>query len=252
MKIRNIDLGAGIPKICAPLVSETLSGLIEEAALLQSSRADLAEWRVDYFDSTEHSDIMQALRALRIALGDVPLLFTFRTLSEGGKRQIGREEYFSLLHRAAVSGFVDLLDIELSPASNHIEITRELITTSHGHSVITVFSHHDFEKTPDGSTMLGILEKMLELGCDIPKLAVMPECFDDVLSLLRITSRFSRQYPDIPVITMSMGKLGQISRVAGEAAGCAVSFAALTEASAPGQLAADDLRMILEILHRSQ
>ncbi len=53
-----------------------------------------------------------------------------------------------------------------------------------------------------------------------------------------------------PVITMSMGPIGQLSRVAGSVTGSAVTFGAGAEASAPGQLGAAELKQILDILGR--
>ena len=57
---------------------------------------------------------------------------------------------------------------------------------------------------------------------------------------------------DRPLITMSMGPLGAVSRVAGETFGSAVTFGAAGKASAPGQIAADDLYRILSVLHTGE
>ena len=55
-------------------------------------------------------------------------------------------------------------------------------------------------------------------------------------------------YPNQLLITMSMGKLGMVSRISGELFGSCVTFAAGKKASAPGQIAMDDLKNILQIL----
>ena len=52
----------------------------------------------------------------------------------------------------------------------------------------------------------------------------------------------------LPVITMSMGDYGKVSRVAGKSFGSAMTFGCLGKASAPGQINVDDLRAILNIL----
>ena len=52
-----------------------------------------------------------------------------------------------------------------------------------------------------------------------------------------------------PLVTMSMGSLGVISRVAGEAFGSCITFGADGDVSAPGQMQADRLEMVLEALH---
>lgn len=61
-----------------------------------------------------------------------------------------------------------------------------------------------------------LLEKMCAGGADIVKLAVMPQNYKDVLNLLDVTAQFREENPDTPVITMSMGSLGGISRISGE------------------------------------
>jgi 3-dehydroquinate dehydratase-1 len=46
-----------------------------------------------------------------------------------------------------------------------------------------------------------------------------------------------------------MGKLGLISRLTGETFGSAVTFGAVSQVSAPGQIKVDNLKIILEQLH---
>lgn len=55
-----------------------------------------------------------------------------------------------------------------------------------------------------------------------------------------------------PVVTMSMGARGVISRLSGGLTGSAITFGAAAEASAPGQLPAGKLREILEFLEAFQ
>jgi 3-dehydroquinate dehydratase-1 len=54
----------------------------------------------------------------------------------------------------------------------------------------------------------------------------------------------------VPAVTMSMGPLGAVSRVAGETFGSCLTFGTVGESSAPGQLDAAGLRATLELLHR--
>ena len=87
------------------------------------------------------------------------------------------------------------------------------------------------------------------MGADIAKIAVMPQSRKDVLTLLSATEEMTSEYAKIPVITMSMGGLGAISRICGEVFGSAVTFGAVSRESAPGQLGAEELDMALSILH---
>lgn len=53
----------------------------------------------------------------------------------------------------------------------------------------------------------------------------------------------------IPLVTMSMGQLGVISRITGELTGSAMTFASVQKASAPGQINVSDMQMLLEAIH---
>ena len=95
----------------------------------------------------------------------------------------------------------------------------------------------------------GRLMGMKKLGADVAKLACMPNSAKDVLTLLSATEAVKSQYPDEPIITMSMGKLGAISRISGEIFGSALTFGSAKKASAPGQLEVTTLQQILRALH---
>ena len=86
-------------------------------------------------------------------------------------------------------------------------------------------------------------------GADLPKLAVMPRCRTDVLELLAATAEMADLHPETPVITMSMGTLGAVSRLAGEAFGSAMTFANPGQASAPGQVSLNIVNEVLDALH---
>ena len=88
------------------------------------------------------------------------------------------------------------------------------------------------------------------MGADIVKFAVMPHCERDVLRLLDATLVMKEHHPSTPVITMAMGSLGAVSRVAGETFGSAVTFGTAGKSSAPGQIPADRLALILKSLDR--
>lgn len=241
MKIRNVNFGSGIPKICVPLTASSLDGLLAEAGKAKTSGADLAEWRADYFDGKK----TEAVTELKHSLGNVPLIFTYRTVAEGGRGEAPAGEYLALNREVVVTGLIDLLDVELSSGD---DICRELIALSHRNGTAAVLSSHDFSGTPLPADMLGRMRKALALGGDIPKLAVTPNSPADVLALLNVTEQFARENPGRPAITMSMGRLGVISRISGEFFGSAVTFASLDRATAPGQLPVGELREVLRIL----
>lgn len=247
VRVRNIELGAGIPKICVPIVGVTKEEILAEAKTFDSIPVDVVEWRVDWFEGVfDFDQVLDVLRDLRQILGEVPLLMTFRTSKEGGEKAIEPEAYAQLNIRAAQSGYVDLVDVE---AFTGDEIVKTIIDGAHAAGVKVVASNHDFFKTPDQAEIVSRLRKMQELGADIPKIAVMPQSKQDVLTLLAATEEMVREYADRPIITMSMGGTGVISRLCGEVFGSALTFGAAKKASAPGQMGVHDLNTILTLLH---
>ncbi len=90
---------------------------------------------------------------------------------------------------------------------------------------------------------------MQEMKADILKIAVMPQEAKDVLTLLSATEEMTREYAKQPVVTMAMGRLGMISRIAGETFGVAATFGSVGESSAPGQIEAGQLSQMLSLLH---
>lgn len=250
IKVRNVIIGKGRPKICVPIVAAAQEEILDTAAGFCHLAADLVEWRADWYeDVNDLSRVLETAGKLREILGEIPLLFTFRTLKEGGERSLETEEYVALNRAVAESGSVDLLDIELFTGEEEVV---SLISHAHEHQVKVIVSSHDFRKTPSRETILGRMKKMLELGADIPKIAVMPQVTGDVLALLSATLEMKEQYAMGPVITMSMSGVGVISRLAGETFGSAVTYGSGGQKSAPGQIDVDDLARILNVIHESQ
>ena len=59
--IRGLSIGEGAPKICVPMVGETIAQLMEEAKLLQTVDLDIVEWRVDFFEQVEDFDRVRCI-----------------------------------------------------------------------------------------------------------------------------------------------------------------------------------------------
>lgn len=249
IKVRNIEIGSGTPKIIVPIVGVTKQEIIDEAKTFDSIPIDVVEWRVDWFEGVfDFAQVEDVLKDLRPALGETPILFTFRTSKEGGEKAIEADAYAELNKKAAATGLVDLVDVE---AFTGDEVVKDIIEGAHAHGVKVVASNHDFDKTPDKDDIVGHLVKMQELGADIPKIAVMPQCKKDVLTLLEATREMAEEHADRPIITMSMAGTGLISRLCGEVFGSALTFGAVGKASAPGQMNASDLREILTLIDKS-
>ena len=249
VKVKNVVLGEGAPKICVPLVGKTEEGLLAEVANLQGLDFDLVEWRVDFFDDVENIQVVKEMAStLQEKLVDIPILFTFRSKKEGGEREFAEADYFALIHEMIPTGLVDLVDVELFMTEAKV---KETVAFANEQGVKVVMCNHDFHKTPAKDEIVKRLRMMQDFGADVCKIALMPTSAADVLTVLMATHEMYTTYADRPMVTMSMGGVGMISRLSGEVFGSAMTFGAATQASAPGQVPVDALRGVLNLLHKS-
>lgn len=247
VKVRNIEIGTGAPKIIVPIVGVTKEEILSAARSFDAIPIDVVEWRVDWFEGVfDFARVEDVLKELRDILGDTPLLMTFRTSKEGGEKDIDADAYKELNIKAAKTEYVDFVDVEIFTGD---KIVSEIIDAVHAAGVKVIASNHDFDKTPAKSDIIYRLRKMQDMGADIPKIAVMPQSKKDVLTLLAATEEMTSCYADRPIITMSMAGTGVISRLCGEVFGSSMTFGAAGKASAPGQMGVEDLNTVLALLH---
>lgn len=246
IKVKDIIIGQGIPKIAVSIIGTSLEEIIESIGAIPREKVDIVEWRADFFrDIFSIEKVLDTLKLMRKKLIDMPLIFTFRTKEEGGEKEIDME-YYTLLNTAvASSGDVDLIDIQISLDE---DIVKENIDKIHGEDIFVIGSNHDFLKTPKKEEMIDRLKTMDKLGADILKIAVMPKDTSDVLDLLSLTDEM-RKTTQRPIITISMGRLGLISRISGETFGSSLTFGAIGKTSAPGQIPVEKLFQILHSIH---
>ena len=178
-----------------------------------------------------------------------PLLFTLRSEREGGALSVRPEVYAGLCVAAIQSGMVDLIDVE---AFTEDKVVREIIAEAKKAGVAVIASYHDFGKTPSKEGMVQRLQKMGETGADILKIAVMPQSKFDVLVLLEATCTMKELHPERPLVTVSMGQDGLISRLTGEVFGSAMTFGSIrSRVSAPGQIDVVELDQAMRIIHNN-
>jgi 3-dehydroquinate dehydratase-1 len=229
-----------VPLVCLPLVATDEAALLAQAAELVSLAPDLIEWRCDKFEPLDTPQpALEALQALRRAIGDIPLIFTCRVGSEGGFQEIDAQRRLRLNLAAIASGRIDVIDTELSGGAALIEPMRQACRQA---GVTLILSYHDFERTPAEAAILERLVEAERQGADIAKVALMPRDHLDVLALLAATYKARSAAVRTPLITMSMGGLGAITRIAGGLFGSDVSFAIGSQSSAPGQIPIAELR----------
>lgn len=243
--VKNRIFGKGQPIVCVSVMDKQIDGIVAEVQRLVAQGVEMIEWRVDAFEGVESPNaIREVLQAVTPLIENTIFVFTFRSKEQGGLHSLSKDQVYDLHQVAAESHVVDFVDVEYFYTDDADVEIYEL--QKMGTRVIT--SHHDFHETPSADVLYMLLEQMKHSKADIVKLAMMPNNVEDVLRLLQETNHFHKRYPDQPLITMSMGNLGAVSRVAGETFGSCVTFGAGKNASAPGQIPVAQLQEILSVL----
>jgi 3-dehydroquinate dehydratase-1 len=241
--------GGRLPLICAPLVAPSRDALLAEAATAAVAKPDIVEWRVDHFrDIGKPGAVVEAGRALRKALPGMPILFTRRSAAEGGQAvAISESAVVDLYREVCAADFADLVDYEMSNPGDSVSAVREAARSK---GIGLVCSYHNFDATPDMAALGEQFARAKELGGDVAKVAVMARGAEDVLTLLRATLRATRAV-ELPLIAISMGPHGALSRVMGFAFGSALTFGVAAAASAPGQMPIGELRSAIEAARKA-
>lgn len=239
--VRGRAITSALPAlICVSLTGRNANAIREELDVLLPKTPDIFEWRVDFFEEIHNQSlVIEMAKEIRQRAGTTPIIFTRRAAHEGGEPIALPESAVVDLYRAVCeSGAIDFVDVELSQPDDHRWAIRFASTKHH---VGYIASFHDFVSTPPSETLIEKMQEAVDIGADIAKIAVMPQSESDVTRLLEATREGATRI-DIPLITMSMGSLGAVSREIGWKFGSAVTFAAGQKASAPGQTPIDALR----------
>ena len=197
IKVKNVIIGEGMPKICVPLVPEKLEQLSAEAAMARESG-----WR--------------------------------------------RRDYYSVIRDIIDECDPDIIDIEGIDQENEdwFDMVEFITNMAHENDIVVILSNHDFDKTPPMEEIVKRLCVMAEMGADIPKVAYMPRKHEDVDTVIHAAAVAS-EYFDKPFIALSMSKEGLPSRICSGQSGTAITFAAASGKSAPGQVRVSEMQELL-------
>ncbi|CIP79020.1 type I 3-dehydroquinate dehydratase [Streptococcus pneumoniae] len=220
------------------LIVSVMPRSLEEAQALDATRyldADIIEWRADYLPKEA---ILQVAPAIFEKFAGRELVFTLRTRSEGGEIDLSPEEYIHLIKEVAQFYQPDYIDFEYY---SYKDVFEEMLDFPN-----LVLSYHNFQETPEN--MMEILSELTILNPKLVKVAVTAHTEQDVLDLMNYTRGFKTLNPEQEYVTISMGKVGKVSRITADVTGSSWSFASLDEVSAPGQISLASMKKIREIL----
>lgn len=244
--LRGKILGGKKPLLCLPILAASEQELEKQTTKAMEFSPDIIEWRVDSFEGAKDvTRVVKALKGLRQQIKDIPLIFTFRSYNEGGLIRVEDRLRCNIILESIATGLLDVVDIEFASCDDmvmQIKACAKKIGTS------LILSYHNFNMTPSVDFIVKKIKDEISLGADIAKVAVMPKNHQDVLNLLYATLEARQILKDPPIITVSMGELGKITRIMGYIFGSDMSFASGEKASAPGQIHISQLRELINNL----
>lgn len=243
--VKNKIFGGEKILTCIPLVARNKDILLDQAREICELKPDVIEWRADYFETVSNAkSIVDGLIGLSSIIREIPLIFTLRHHNEGGQVKLTQDKRMEIIRESINTRHVDILDVEILNGSDFINTVRSFILEK---DTKLILSYHNFNETPSEEFMLDMIREGEKLGADIVKIAVMPHNYGDVLKLLDVTYK-SRSIINIPLISMSMGDIGVVTRMIGGLFGSDMTFAVGKESSAPGQISIGDINTVLDIL----
>ncbi len=220
--------------ICVSLVENKVTSALS-ACERAAEVADLIEIRLDALEDPQVAPFFRVT--------EKPLLFTCRAREEGGFQELPLEKRLSLLKEAARSGAF-AVDLELSSGREAVEELKQDLGKSR-----LILSFHDFSGTPSPEELQEKATEMKDLGAKWGKIVTTARRPEEALVSLSLIP-WARRKLKFSLISFAMGEAGKFSRAVCLMLGSPLTYASLPRScrAAPGQIPADKLREVLEIL----
>lgn len=231
LHIGKIELGH-IPRVVNIISDKDI--LILDTKIIEC--IDILEIRIDMFEEFSTNSVAQKFNLAKTRF-DKPIIATIRDPSEGGYSTIDDKYKCELFN--VVMPFSDAVDIEI----NSSEMLRGIIPLYKNHNKLIIGSYHNFNNTPDIEDLTDIVLRAEQYGADITKIAVMANTRNDMAKLIS----FTINNRDRNLITISLGSIGQISRILNPIIGSLMTYGYINSPSAPGQISAMDIINYLKI-----
>lgn len=210
--------------------------------------SDAVELRVDLLEDPQirgglpSLDYVSKQVALLRSVISIPLIFTVRTKSQGGKFPDDAHAEARDLYMLAISMGIDFIDLELQFPVDLLQA----VTENKRFSKI-IASHHD----PHGrlswsnGSWIPYYNKGLQHG-DVVKLVGVASSLEDNFALMKFKA-WAEEAHDVRVMAINMGRKGQLSRILNSFM-TPVSHPSLPFKAAPGQLSAAEIRKGLALM----
>jgi 3-dehydroquinate dehydratase I len=217
--------------VCAAVMEADLGRAVKAAGRLA---CDMVEVRLDGLRDRSDLGLLGRVRK--------PLLVTCMPKWEGGFFRGSEEDRARVLGDALE--YADFVSVELRMRKG---LRDGLVRAAKRRGVKVIIGYHDFKKTPSAKVIAGILERQEDAGADVAKVAFMPKCRADVVAVLAAQASANVR---IPVVAISMGALGKVTRIAGPMMGGFIAFASVGKGTAAGQFTVDEMARVGGVLWR--
>ncbi|KAK3068775.1 3-dehydroquinate dehydratase (3-dehydroquinase), partial [Teratosphaeriaceae sp. CCFEE 6253] len=232
--------------LTAPTVQDVLPVLDEVTV-----GVDAIELRVDLLVDPKAANglptedfLIEQVALLRFST-TLPLIFTLRSVSQGGRWPKEKVKEALELYRVGLRMGFDYVDLELTAPE---EVSTYVL--SHRKMCNVIASHHDpkaqLSWANEAEAWNPVFERARSYG-DIVKLIGVAKTSDDNDDLKAFKKQVKEQDSDLPFIAMNMGDIGKMSRVSNGFM-TPVSHPALPAKAAPGQVSAAEIRKVLGIV----
>ena len=196
------------------------SDLQEISHLIDDRIVDILEFRADRLYEESREAVDDLLR--RIKEFNLPVIATVR---EGEGYNFTPEERVQVFEK--LIPHADAVDIEL-----RTEIRDKVIKIAKNNWKPVIVSEHNLKETPSDIEIKEILAESINCGADVTKIALYANSAEDVLRLTCFTLKNAIR---TPLICLSLGNTGTISRFINPAIGSCISYGYIDKPAAPGQ-----------------
>jgi len=218
----------GKDRVCGVVAASTAPEMISQLRLgLKSTRT--LELRLDYLRNMQERNTL--LSWLRRQGPSAVLIATCRSRQGGGLFRGTRNAQLDVLAQAARAGcrWCDV-EIEIAKHLSPAELQAALAPAR------LMISYHDFHRTPRNLPRLA--RSLFRAGGHVAKIAGQCQSLADSVRICRL-ARGRRDIVAIP-----MGDAGLAGRILTLRAGSALAYAAVEQATAPGQLSLDAMQQL--------
>ncbi|MCL1865634.1 MAG: type I 3-dehydroquinate dehydratase [Spirochaetes bacterium] len=142
---------------------------------------------------------------------------------------------------AAINAGAQYVDIEVESSD---DFKNDITRTAKSKGCKIIVSYHDYNKTPLINELEEIIKWCFDSKCDIAKICCYANSYEECARLLSLYG-----YGD-SIISIGMGNMGKITRIASLLLGAAFTYASIDDRkkTAPGQIDSRKLKEILEMI----